>query len=159
MSILVTDSGFHPDDWTGGFLRPDDLDRRPCAVGLGLDLDPERDRAGDIARYFPALGLIRIRLAHFAQAEGFALAEALRRAGYGGRLRAQGHVLADQYTLARRAGFDEVEISAGLALRQPEEHWRFRGNWRHAAYGSRMGPRADPCGGGPRGTDSGPPAR
>lgn len=144
MSVLVTDSGFHADDWTGGFLRPADLLRRPCAVGLGVDLHPDRDGAGDIAPFLPALALIRIRFAHFSQAEGFALAEALRRRGYGGRLRAQGHVLADQYTLARRAGFDEVEISAKLALRQPEEHWRFLGNWRHGAYRSQLRPRAGP---------------
>jgi uncharacterized protein (DUF934 family) len=144
MSVLVTDTGFHPDDWTAGFLHPAELARHPCAVGLGLDLQPDRDSAADIAPFFPALGLVRIRFWHFAQTEGFALAEALRAAGYGGRLRAQGHVLADQYTLARRAGFDEVEISAGLALRQPEEHWRFRGNWRHAAYHSRLRSRASP---------------
>ena len=142
MSILVTDTGFHPDDWTGGFRRPSEIMRHPCAVGLGLDLSPDSDRAEDIVPAFPNLGLIRIRFAHFAQTEGFALAEELRRLGYAGRLRAQGHVLADQYTLARRAGFDEVEISASLALRQPQEHWRFRGNWRHAAYHSRMPPRA-----------------
>lgn len=144
MSILVTDTGFHRDDWTGGFLRPEDLVRHPCAMGLGVDLRPERDGPADIAPFFPALGLVRIRFSHFAQTEGFALAEALRAAGYAGRLRAEGHVLADQYTLARRVGFDEVEISAGLALRQPEEHWRFRGNWRHAAYRSQLRPRAGP---------------
>lgn len=144
MSVLVTDSGFHPDDWTAGFLRPAELGRHPCAVGLGLDLDPACARAAAVAPYFPNLALIRIRLAYFGQPEGFALAEALRRHGYAGRLRAQGHVLADQYTLARRTGFDEVEISAELALRQPAEHWRFRGNWRHAAYRSRMRPRAGP---------------
>ena len=137
MSVIVTDSGFHPDDWTGGFIPAEELPRRPWAVGLGVDLAAEADPA-PLVPHFPAVALVRIRLPHFAAHDGFELAQRLRRLGYAGRLRAEGHVLADQYTLARRAGFDEVEISAGLALRQPEEHWKFRGNWRHDAFGSRM---------------------
>lgn len=137
MSILVTDAGFHPDDWTGGFVPAAALADRPWAVGLGVDLASDADPAPLVPR-FPAIALIRIRLPHFAAQDGFALAQRLRGLGFAGRLRAEGHVLADQYTLARRAGFDEVEISAALALRQPEEHWRFRGNWRHDAFGSRM---------------------
>ena len=137
MSVLVTDTGFHTDDWRGGFLAAADLERVPWAVGLGVDAcgdtPPER-----LAPFFAAIALIRIHLRHFADTAGFALAQRLRALGYSGRLRAHGHVLADQYTLARRAGFDEVEISADLALRQPAEHWRFRGNWRHGSYGSRM---------------------
>ena len=140
MSILVTDAGFHPDDWTGGFMPAAALTDRPWAVGLGVDLAADADPA-PLVPHFPAIGLIRIRLPHFAAQDGFALAQRLRRLGYARRLRAEGHVLADQYTLARRAGFDEVEISAALALRQPEEHWRFLGNWRHDAFRSRLSPR------------------
>lgn len=143
MSVLVTDTGFHPDDWTGGFVAAPELCRRPCAVGLGVDLAPDADPE-PLVPHFPAIALLRIRLPHFAAAEGFALAHRLRGLGFAGRLRAQGHVLAHQYTLARRAGFDEVEISAGLALRQPEEHWKFRGNWRHSAFRSQMRARAAP---------------
>ena len=53
----------------------------------------------------------------------------LRLMGFTGRLRARGHVIADQYAMARRAGFDEVEISAELAARQPEDQWRARADW------------------------------
>lgn len=137
MSVIVTDTGFQHDDWKGGFVGPEALTGRPWAVKLGVDIPSNADPA-PLVRHFPAIGLLRVHLPHFTDAQGFALAGRLRALGYGGRLRAQGHVLADHYTLARRAGFDEVEISADLALRQPEEHWRFRGHWRHATYGSRM---------------------
>ncbi|MGY6632665.1 MAG: DUF934 domain-containing protein [Alkalilacustris sp.] len=143
MTVLITDMGFGPDDWTGGFVPAAALHRTPCAVGLGVDADGQTDPRG-LARHLAAIALIRIRLRHFADAGGFALAQRLRAMGYGGRLRAQGHVLAHQYTMARRAGFDEVEISAEMALRQPAEHWRFRGNWRHDRYGSRLPPRLRP---------------
>ena len=58
--------------------------------------------------------------------------------GYQGRLRARGHVLADQYAMARRCGFDEVEIDAGLAERQPQDQWLFRADWRSHDYQARL---------------------
>ena len=61
----------------------------------------------------------------------------LRQAGYG-RLRAHGHVIADQYAMARRVGFDEVEIGDDLAARQPEDQWLFRADWRAHDYQARM---------------------
>ena len=54
--------------------------------------------------------IIRIDFPTFADGRGFTIAKALRRAGYRGRLRAHGHVLSDQYAMARRSGFDEVEM-------------------------------------------------
>ncbi|MEM9756047.1 MAG: DUF934 domain-containing protein, partial [Pseudomonadota bacterium] len=60
-----------------------------------------------------------------------------------GRLRAAGHVLADQYAMARRAGFDEVEISAELAQRQREAHYQARADWQAHDYQTRLrGPSA-----------------
>ena len=137
MSVIVTDNGFHPEDWTAGFVPAAALSRRPWAIGLGVEIDADADPEA-LVPHFPAIALLRVRFPHFGAGCGFALAQRLRGLGYGGRLRAQGHVLADQYTLARRAGFDEVEISADLALRQPEEHWRFFGNWRHDTFRSRL---------------------
>ncbi|MEO0764362.1 MAG: DUF934 domain-containing protein, partial [Pseudomonadota bacterium] len=55
-----------------------------------------------------------------------------------GRLRAKGHVIADQYAMARRSGFDEVEIADDLARRQPEAHWLARAEWRAHDYQSRL---------------------
>ena len=46
--------------------------------------------------------------------------------GYAGRLRAAGPLIADQFRMARRVGFDEVELPDALAERQPEAQWRLR---------------------------------
>tara|TARA_R100000750_G_C2332893_1_gene90868 strand:- start:1036 stop:1236 length:201 start_codon:yes stop_codon:yes gene_type:complete len=62
----------------------------------------------------------------------------LRLRGYKGQLRARGHVIADQYAMARRAGFDEVEIDEALAQRQPQDQWIFRADWQAHDYQARM---------------------
>jgi len=40
--------------------------------------------------------------------------------------------------MARRSGFDEVEISDDLALRQPEDQWLCRTNWQAHDYQARL---------------------
>ena len=40
--------------------------------------------------------------------------------------------------MARRSGFDEVEITADLAARQTEDQWQFRADWRAHDYQSRL---------------------
>jgi uncharacterized protein (DUF934 family) len=82
--------------------------------------------------------MIRITFADFADGRGFSIARRLRLSGYTGRLRAHGHVLADQYAMARRSGFDEVEIDGDLAARQPQDQWLARANWRAHDYQSRL---------------------
>lgn len=124
--VIVRDTGFQPDDWTGGFEGAEVCD-------LTSDADIE-----DLADKLPTLKMIRIDFPSFADGRGFTLARLLRLRGYTGRLRARGHVLADQYAMARRAGFDEVEISADLAARQPEDQWAFRADWRAHDYQSRL---------------------
>jgi hypothetical protein len=47
-------------------------------------------------------------------------------------------VIADQYAMARRSGFDEVEISEALAERQGAEQWLARANWRAHDYRARL---------------------
>lgn len=78
--------------------------------------------------------MIRIDFPVFSDGRGFSLARQLRLLGYTGRLRAKGHVLADQYAMARRTGFDEIEIDQDLARRQPEAQWRERADWRTRDY-------------------------
>ena len=121
--VIVTDTGFADEDW------PDFDD------GSVLDLPSDTDLAsldaGDAQ-------MIRIDFPSFADGRGFTLARHLRQQGFTGRLRARGHVIADQYAMARRSGFDEVEISADLALRQPEDQWIFRSNWRANDYQARL---------------------
>ena len=131
MSIIVTDTGFGPDTWSDGFCAPGAAN--DClALDLPSDADP---RAVTLT---PALQLIRIDFPSSADGRGFTIARALRLRGYQGRLRARGHVISDQYAMARRAGFDEVEIDEALAARQPEAEWLFRADWQRHDYQSRL---------------------
>ena len=132
---IVTDRGFAVDDWQGGFATPDNLaanDATP-AVDLASDTDPEV-----LQDHLPNIPMIRVDFPSFADGRGFSIARRLRDMGFKGRLRAKGHVIADQYAMARRSGFDEVEIDEDLAARQPEEQWLARANWRAHDYQSRL---------------------
>ncbi len=129
--VIVTDDGFAADDWTGPVGAPDAPDAD--AVALPPDADPEALRAR-----LDTLRLIVVEFPGFADGRGFTIARRLRLMGYAGRLRARGHVIADQYTMARRVGFDEVEISAELAARQPAQDWRRRAGWQAHDYQSRL---------------------
>jgi uncharacterized protein (DUF934 family) len=82
--------------------------------------------------------MIRVAFPSFSDGRGFTIARQIRLLGFGGHLRAIGHIIADQYAMARRAGFDDVEISDALAARQPWEQWQFRANWRAHDYQSRL---------------------
>lgn len=123
MSILVTDRGFTPDDWTAT------ADREALDLTPGADPRTLGDRVAGVA-------LVRIAFPGFADGRGFSLARRLRDAGYRGRLRATGGILPDQYAMARRSGFDEVEIDDDLAVRAPEADWLFRAGWRSHDYQS-----------------------
>ncbi len=134
MSVIVTDAGFAPDDWAEGFAALADLGAAPArAVDLVNTDDPARlsNRLADIA-------LIRIAFPAFNDGRGFTLARRLRTMGYTGRLRAAGPVIADQYAMFRRTGFDEVEIPDEIAARQPQDQWAFRADWRAHDYQSRL---------------------
>lgn len=133
MSVIVTDTGFAADDFDGPFTPLADVtDAVPGAVDVPSDADPQAVQAVMQA------GLIRIAFPKFSDGRGFTLAAMLRRAGYKGRLRAHGHVIADQYAMARRSGFDEVEIDDDLAARQPQDQWLARADWRAHDYLARM---------------------
>lgn len=130
INVIVRDEGFVPDDWIDGFEGKDALD-----LASDTDIAEVEDRLS-------GLKMIRIDFPSFANGRGFTLARLLRLKGYKGRLRAHGHVLADQYAMARRSGFDEVEISAELARRQPEDQWLFRADWQAGDYQSRLRARS-----------------
>jgi uncharacterized protein (DUF934 family) len=120
MSVIVTDQGFSPDtpaDWR--------------------DVPPDIDVTA-LEGQIVGVTAIRIAFPSFSDGRGFTLAARLRRMGFAGRLRAAGHVLADQYAMARRSGFDEVEITDALAARQPEPHWLARANWQGHDYRARL---------------------
>jgi len=120
MTVIVTDTGFGPDTHTGAWFD------------LAANVDPET-----LAGQLDGVTAVRIAFDSFADGRGFTLAARLRRAGYCGRLRAQGHVIADQYAMARRAGFDEVEIDDALAARQPADQWLARADWQGHDYRAR----------------------
>ena len=109
-NILVRDDGFHS------------VDAQPDAV-LAPDTAPA-ELADHIHR-----GLIAIEFPAMTDGRGFSLARQLRALGFAGRLRATGSLIADQYAMARRVGFDEVEITPALAARQPQDQWLARADW------------------------------
>lgn len=117
--FLVRDDGFHADDGAEAPVLAPDTD--PASLGdyLGLDL---------VAVDFPS----------FSDGRGFTLARLLREKGYTGRLRAVGGLIADQYAMARRVGFDEVRIPAALAARQPQDQWLYRADWQDWDHRSRL---------------------
>jgi len=125
MNTLITDTGFNLDDFTA---RIDGI----TALDLASEVDPTTLEISD------QITMIRVDFPSFADGRGFTIARQLRLRGYTGRLRAKGHVIADQYAMARRAGFDEVEINASLAQRQPEPDWLARSDWQAADYQARL---------------------
>lgn len=122
MTVIVTDTGFGPETYSGG-----------KTLDLTSDTDP-----GTLAGALDGVEMIAVDFPSFADGRGFTIARALRLMGYDGRLRAKGHVLADQYAMARRSGFDEVEISDDLAARQPEDQWQARADWKAHDYQARL---------------------
>ena len=117
--ILVRDDGFHALDTEATVVLAPDTD--PATLSDHLDRDL-------IAIDFPA----------FSDGRGFSLARMLREQGYTGRLRATGRLIADQYAMARRVGFDEVQVAPDIAARQPQEQWLARADWKEWDHRSQL---------------------
>ena len=109
--VLARDDGFHP------------VDAEPAVV-----LAPDTP-LGALEQHLDQ-PLIGIDFPAFSDGRGFSLARRLRELGYRGRLRATGRLIADQYAMARRVGFDEVQVAPDIAARQPQEQWRARADWK-----------------------------
>ena len=131
MSVIVRDSGFEQDTWEqeGGLFI--DLEKYGQDVSERIPEKTCIDIPNDVTieslkGLFESAAMIRIPFPSFADGRGFSLAKSLRQNGYGGRLRAFGHIIADQYGFARDCGFDEIEIDEDLANRQPEAQWLAR---------------------------------
>lgn len=131
MTVIVTDTGFAADDYNGNYAPLAEADGA-SAIDIASDTNP-----ADLPKALDA-SMVRIAFPSFADGRGFTLASQLRKLGYKGRLRAQGHVIADQYAMARRSGFDEVEINDDLAARQPQDQWLRRANWQAHDYQARV---------------------
>ena len=116
---VISKTGFVPDvfhdlpqpdwaDYTGG-----------RAVVFPVDGD-----VAMLAPYFAGLTLVVIPFATSADGRGFSIAAALRAMGFAGHIRARGHVLVDQFRAALRSGFDDVQIPADQAQRNPSAQWQ-----------------------------------
>ncbi len=132
MTVLVTDRGFGPVPAVEAVPLAE-IASHKGAVDLIQTDDPEA-----LAPYLAELTLIRVGFPAFNDGRAFTIARRLRMLGYAGELRALGPVIADQYAMARRVGFDSVEIPDELAARQPEDQWIFRADWQAHDYQSRL---------------------
>ncbi len=132
MSVIVTDQGFAPAPDTQAVTLAD-LAQHKGALDLAHTDDPAL-----VEPYLAQLNLIRVTFPAFNDGRAFTIARRLRMAGYTGTLRAFGPVIADQYAMARRVGFDSVEIPDDLALRQPEAQWLARADWQAHDYLARL---------------------
>jgi uncharacterized protein (DUF934 family) len=132
MSVLVTDAGFSsPKEAASVPLA--EIASHSGTLDLAHTDDPEAVRP-----YLTALTLIRVAFPAFNDGRAFTIARRLRVLGYTGELRAVGPVIADQYAMARRVGFDAVEIPDELAERQPEAQWLARADWKSHDYLARL---------------------
>ena len=132
MSVIVTDQGFSPAPVTEAVTLAD-IANHKGTLDLAHTDDPEM-----VEPYLPQLTLIRVAFPAFNDGRAFTIARRLRMAGYTGALRALGPVIADQYAMARRVGFDSIEIPDDLALRQPEAQWLSRADWKAHDYLARL---------------------
>lgn len=132
MSVIVTDAGFAPAAPVAA-VPLSDIAAHKGVVDLAQTDAPEA-----LIPYLADLTLIRVAFPAFNDGRAFTIARRLRVLGYTGTLRAVGPVIADQYAMARRVGFDQVEIPDELAARQPEGQWIFRADWQSHDYLSRL---------------------
>lgn len=132
MSVIVTDQGFRqPAERSMDDMST--LSASTTAVDLINTDDPVL-----LEPYLAQLTLIRVAFPAFSDGRAFTIARRLRMMGYKGQLIAMGHVIADQYAMCRRVGFDGVEIPDEIAARQPESQWQYRADWRAHDYQSRL---------------------
>ncbi|MCQ8781970.1 DUF934 domain-containing protein [Mangrovibrevibacter kandeliae] len=94
--------------------------RRNDRLGLSVANDTKVDA---IAPFFDAIDLIAVEFPSFSDGRGLSLAKRLRRAGFAGRLRASGPLIADQFAEALACGFDEIQLPETMAARQPVAQW------------------------------------
>ena len=132
MTVIVNDQGFSPSPETQAVTLAD------IAQHTGIVDLAQTDKPEALVPYLADLKMIRVAFPAFNDGRAFTIARRLRVLGYKGHLRALGPVIADQYAMARRVGFDSVEIPDDLALRQPEPQWKFRADWQAHDYQSRL---------------------
>ena len=132
MSVIVNDHGFQPVAIIAS-VTVAEIATHQGTLDLAQTDDPTL-----VLPYLGTLKLIRIAFPAFNDGRAFTIARRLRMAGFKGHLRAVGPVIADQYAMARRVGFDDVEIPDDLAARQPQAQWLARADWRAHDYLARL---------------------
>lgn len=132
MSVIVTDAGFGPATQAQVVTVAELTDQ--TAVDLSNTDDPAA-----LARHLDRLTLIRVAFPAFNDGRAFTIARRLRELGYTGQLLALGPVIADQYAMLRRVGFDGAEVPDDIAARQPADQWQFRAaDWQQHHYQARL---------------------
>ncbi len=131
MSVVVTDAGFGPAT-QAEIVALADLTNQ-TAVDLVNTDDPTA-----LAGHLDRLTLVRVAFPAFNDGRAFTIARRLREMGYTGQLLALGPVIADQYAMLRRVGFDGAEIPDDLAARQPADQWQFRADWQAHHYQAQL---------------------
>lgn len=132
MSVIVTDAGFAPASTREVVVLTDLTDQ--TAVDL-VNTDDPTALEGQLDR----LTLIRVAFPAFNDGRAFTIARRLRMMGYRGQLLAFGPVIADQYAMLRRVGFDGAEIPDEIAARQPAEQWHYRAaDWDRHHYQAKL---------------------
>ncbi len=132
----MTDRGFQNAAATEVFVDLETALATRDATQLNIDLPGEADVA-ELRPILSGTATIRIHFAGFSDGRGFSQARLLRLWGYCNSLRASG-LIADQYAMARRSGFDAVDVSPSLAARQPETQWLARADWQANDYQTRL---------------------
>ena len=132
-TVIVTDAGFAPVP-ERQVVALADLTVDATAVDLAHTDDP-----AVLEGALDRLTLIRVAFPAFNDGRAFTVARKLRMMGYKGQLLALGPVIADQYAMLRRVGFDGAEIPEEIAQRQPEDQWKFRAvDWQANHYQARL---------------------
>ena len=132
MSVVVTDAGFGP------ATQADVVPLADLTSQTAVDLSNTDDPAA-LQGHLDRLTLIRVAFPAFNDGRAFTIARRLRMMGYTGQLLALGPVIADQYAMLRRVGFDGAEIPDDLAARQPADQWQFRAaDWQEHHYQARL---------------------
>ena len=112
MTVIINDEGFSSPEQEITYERADTLNKETRALDISADQD-----LNALSDYLDTLTLIRIEFASFADGRGFSLARILRLMGFSGHLRAYGHVISDQYAMARRSGSVPMTRLSGTGTR------------------------------------------
>jgi len=87
------------------------LKAEPALLGgeIGVELPNDADPA-DLAPFLDRLALVVLHWPKHRDGRAFTQARALREVGFGGAIRATGHLLPDQYAFLLRCGVTSVEL-------------------------------------------------